>query len=77
MAKAPLSSNRPKGGKAARSSGVHKEVGSAHKKVVSRAGKVTADSKAERTLASRILRDIREKAGDLSTRADRLLRRVS
>jgi hypothetical protein len=45
--------------------------------VISRADKIVADTKAERVFASRILRDIRETAGDLSARADRLLRRVS
>jgi hypothetical protein len=70
MAKAPPSSNRPKREKVAHPPGVDNPVGS-------RAGKTLANSKADRISASRILRDIREKASDLSARADRLLRRVS
>jgi hypothetical protein len=79
MVKLPQSSNRPKGmTKPARPGASRKEVGaSPEKKVISRADKIVADTKAERVFASRILRDIRETAGDLSARADRLLRRVS
>jgi hypothetical protein len=79
MAKLPHSSNRPKAAtKSAHPVGTHKEVvTSPNKRVVSRVGRVLADSKAERVLASRMLRDIRETAEDLSARADRLIRRVS
>lgn len=85
MAKVPRSSNRPKGATTPADSLVtdkdvgatHKGAGGAHKKVSSRTGRIIADSRADRALASRILRDISEAAGDLSARADRLLRRVS
>ena len=70
MAKAPAFTARPKGGKTAHPSGVGK-------KRVSGAGNRTADSKTESVSASSILRDIQDKAADLSTRADRLLQRVS
>jgi hypothetical protein len=36
-----------------------------------------AAAKAEQMMASKILQDIQENARDLSTRADRLIRRVS
>ena len=77
MAKAPPPSNRPKRAKAAHPSGVHKKVGSAHEKIVPGAGKIVV-SRAGKTMAEveRMLGDIREKAGELSAGADRLLRRV-
>ena len=72
MAQAPPTANRFKGGsKAVPGSSKTAPRGG------SRVAKELPPEASERTLAGRILRDIRQSSHDLSKRADRLLRRVS